>query len=81
MFFENFEIYGFLGEPNRPKTSSRRTKTNFKDQASASQLNLKSKFSSEPSFIILTNIQLSNLTQTSAAKYWPNFSFKISPEL
>ena len=26
-------------------------------------------------------IQLRNLNQTSAAKYWPNFSFKISPEL
>ena len=30
---------------------------------------------------MLTKIQLRNLNQTSTAKYWPNFSFKISPEL
>jgi len=29
----------------------------------------------------LTKIQLRNVNQTSAAKYRPNFSFKISPEL
>ena len=34
----------------------------------------------KPSFRILTKIQLRNLNQTSAAKYWPDFSFKISPE-
>ena len=29
----------------------------------------------------MTKNQLRNLNQTSAAKYWPNFSFKISPWL
>ena len=29
----------------------------------------------------MTKIQLRNLNQTSAAKYSPNFSFKITPEL
>ena len=29
---------------------------------------------------MLTKIKLRNLNQTSAAKYWPNFSFKISPD-
>ena len=29
----------------------------------------------------MTKIQLRNLNQTSAAKYWPNFSSKIPPEL
>ena len=41
---------------------------------------LKLEILTKPSFIILTKIQLRNLNQTSAAKYWPNFSFKISPE-
>ena len=31
--------------------------------------------------LALAKIQLRNLNQTSAAKYWPNFSFKILPEL
>ena len=31
----------------------------------------------KPSFGILTKIQLRNLNQASAAKYWQNFSFKI----
>ena len=35
----------------------------------------------KPSFRILTKIKLRNLNQTSAAKYWPNFSFKTSTEL
>ena len=34
----------------------------------------------KPNFGMLTKIQLCNLNKTSAAKYWPNFSFKISPE-
>ena len=41
----------------------------------------KVKILTKPSFKILTKIQLRYLNQTSAAKYWPNFSFKISPEL
>ena len=41
----------------------------------------KLKILTKHSLIILTKIQLRNLNQTSAAKYWPNFSFKISPEL
>ena len=35
----------------------------------------------KPSILIVTKIQLLNLNEISAAKYWPNFSFKISPEL
>ena len=42
---------------------------------------LKLKIFTKPSFRILAKIQLCKLNQTSAAKYWPNFSFKISPEL
>ena len=44
---------------------------------------IKSKFKilTKPSFRILAKIQLRNLTQPSAAKYWLNFRFKISPEL
>ena len=41
----------------------------------------KVKILTKPSFRILTKIQLRNLNQTSAAKFWPNFNFKISPEL
>ena len=42
---------------------------------------LESRLSIKPRFRILTKIQLCNLNQTSAAKYLPNFSFKISLEL
>ena len=42
---------------------------------------LKLKILTKPSLKILTNIQVRNLKQTSAAKYWPNSCFKISPEL
>ena len=41
----------------------------------------KLKILTKPSLRILTKIQLCNLNQTSAAKYWPNFRFKISPAL
>ena len=41
---------------------------------------LESQLSIQPRFRILTKIQLCNLNQTSAAKYWPNLSFKILPE-
>ena len=42
---------------------------------------LKLKILTKPSFRILTKIQLRNVNQTSAAKYQPNFSLKILPEL
>ena len=45
-------------------------------QTSASQLNLKFKILSKPGFKISTKIQLHYLYKTSAAKYWPNSSFK-----
>ena len=41
----------------------------------------KVKILTKPSFRILTENKLHNLNQGSAAKYWVNFSFKISPEL
>ena len=46
---------------------------------SKSQPNISS--STKSKLRILTKIQLLNLNQTSAVKYWPNFSFQISPEL
>ena len=50
------------------------------NQRSASPQNLNFKILTKPSFRILTKIQLRNLDQISAAKYWPKFSFQISPE-
>ena len=49
--------------------------------AAAFRLNSNFEIVTKPSFRILTKIQLHNLNQTSAAKYWLNFSVKISPEL
>ena len=43
--------------------------------------NLNFKTLTKPSFRIWTKIKLHNLNQASAEKYWPNFSFKIVPEL
>ena len=37
----------------------------------------KVKILTKPSFIILTKTQFRNLNQISAAKYWPNFNFKL----
>ena len=51
------------------------------NQISAFRLNLNFKILTKPSFRISTKIKLHNLNQASAAKYWPKFSFKISPEL
>ena len=51
------------------------------NETSASRLNLKFKILTEPSFSVSTKIQLHNLCKTSAAKYWPNSSLKILPEL
>ena len=53
---------------------------------SKSQLNITSSTklriqNTKPSFSISTKIQLHNLCKTSAAKYWPNASLKILPEL
>ena len=42
---------------------------------------LKFKILTKPSFSISIKIQLRNLCKTSAAKYWPNSSLKILPEL
>ena len=50
------------------------------NQISAFWLNLNFKILTKPSFRISTKIKLHNLHQASTAKYWPKFSFKISPE-
>ena len=58
--------------------------TNLLDQASTSKSQPNISISTRPSFRISTKIRLHNLNQASAAKYWPNFSFRsnqISPEL
>ena len=44
-----------------------------------SQLKLNFQILTKPSFRISTKFQIHNLYKTSAAKYWPNFSFKILP--
>ena len=51
------------------------------NQTLAFRLNLNFKIFTKPCFRFLTKIKLQNLNQASAAKYWPNFSFKISSEL
>ena len=51
------------------------------NQTSTSRLNLKFKILTTSSFTISTKIQLHSLHQMSSAKFCPNFSFKISPEL
>ena len=51
------------------------------NQTSPSGLNSKFKILTKPSFRISNKIQLHNLNKTSAAKYWPNSSLKILPEL
>ena len=50
------------------------------NQTSVFPLNLNFKILTKPSLRISNKINLHNLNQTSAAKYWPNFSSKISPE-
>ena len=57
--------------------------TNLFDQASTSKSQPSISTSTRPSFRILTKITLHNPNQASAAKHWPNFSFRsnqISPE-
>ena len=56
-----------------------RSSINFKISTKHQHLDYKAKVKilTKPSFRILTKIQLRNFNQTSAAKYWPNFSFKI----
>ena len=49
-------------------------------QTSAFWLNLNFKILTKPSLWILTKIKLDKLNQATAANYWPNFSFKISPK-
>ena len=49
------------------------------NQTWTSQLKLNFQILTKPSFRISTKIQIHNLYKTSAAKYWPNFSFKILP--
>ena len=51
------------------------------NQSSAFRLNSNIKILNELSFTISTKIKFHNLNQASAAKYWPIFSCKISPEL
>ena len=50
-------------------------------QTSPPRLNLKFKILTKPCLSILTKIHLHNLCKTSAAKYWPNSSLRILPEL
>ena len=45
-------------------------------QTSVSRLNLKFKILTKPGFRVSTKIKLHYLYKTSAAKYWPNSSFK-----
>ena len=51
------------------------------NQSSAFRLNSNFKILIKPSFKISAKIKLHNPNQASAAKYWINFSFKISTEL
>ena len=51
------------------------------NQTWTSQLKLNFQILTKPSFKISTKIQIHNLYKTSAAKYQPNFSFKILAEL
>ena len=51
------------------------------NQTSAVVLNFNFKILTKPSLRISTRIKIHNLNQASAAKYWPNFSFKILPGL
>ena len=51
------------------------------NKISAIQLNLDFKILTKCTFRISTKKKLHNLNQASSAKYWPKFSFKISPEL
>ena len=55
----------------------------YKITVHSSQISTKYKVKilTKPRIRILTKIQLRNLNQTSGAKYWPNFSFKISPDI
>ena len=60
-----------------------RSSINFKISTKHQHLDYKAKVKilTKPSFRILTKIHLRNINQTPAAKHWPNFSFKILPEL
>ena len=51
------------------------------NQTSAVVLNFNNTILTRPSLRISNKIKLHNLNQASAAKCWPNFSFKILPEL
>ena len=56
------------------------TKHQLLSKTSASPINLKFKILTKHSFRISTKMKTHNLNQASAERYWPNFSFKISPE-
>ena len=53
----------------------------FSHIATMHNFNLNFKTLTKPSFRIWTKTKHHNLNQASAEKYWPNFSFKIVPEL
>ena len=78
---------GHITSTNKRKSWSNILRISTKHQfqnlnlTSASQLNLKFKILTKASFRISTKIQLHKLHKTSAAKYWPNSSLKLMPEL
>ena len=66
---------------NLDHISSSESRLSIKNLNQTSALNLKFKILAKPNFRISTKIQLHNLNQMSSAKFCPNFSFKILPEL
>ena len=68
------QILNILQFQNLDYTLSSKSKTDISILTKS-----KVKILTKPSFRILTKIHLRNLHQTSGAKYWPNFSFKILP--
>ena len=80
LFIPNLHFVSTDGALRRPITFRVSQKTLSKANISIST-KLKLKILTKPNFRILTKIQLRNLNKTSATKYWPSFSFKISPEL